>query len=168
MPNFGARPRGKAAHGGRRTPPNIGNLRELVVVSTMIERPDGDVSTIVLRPGVIRVNARVLPITDIEVLNYLAVFGTELKPPSVEIAIRYPPDISIGINHWVYHQDKHVNVDTWYRVRTLEDLRGIHRFLMLGCSIDGIRDHRRDPATQPAPPKWRTPMDDTLLIDRMT
>ena len=31
-----------------------------------------------------------------------------------ETIIRYPRDIAIDLNHWLYHQDKHVGIDTWW------------------------------------------------------
>jgi hypothetical protein len=152
----------------RRAPPDIGLMREIIIISTTVERPDGDVSTIVLRPGVVRVHAQIRPLKESQIINYQAVFGTQLKPPTHEAIIRYPRDIAIGINHWVYHQDKHIGVDTWYKVRTTEDLAGVHRFLVLQMTADTIRDSRQDPATQQAPPQWSTPEQDASVADRLT
>ena len=39
---------------------------------------------------------------------------TQLEPPTYEAIIRYPRDIAIDLNHWIYHQDKHVGIHTWY------------------------------------------------------
>ena len=81
-------------------------------------------------------------------LHYRAVLGDQYAPTH-EIALRVPPDVRVDLNHWV----QHLLPDTasiWYRVRTVEDLGGVGRFLMLMCSVDQADDRRLDPATQMA------------------
>src|SRR5262249_37355810 len=105
--------------------PAVGDLRSLVIVCTTVERPDGEVSTIVTRPGVIKVRARVRPVRGETFLDYQAVFegaGTRLRPPTTEITIRSPPDIKLDIGHWIWHCDRFA--ETWYKVRTVEDIGG--------------------------------------------
>lgn len=150
----------------RRLPPDIGLLRDVVIIATTVERPDGDVSSIVLRPGVIRVQAQVRPISSSQLMDYWRVLlgNDQARTPSHEVVIRYPRDIKIDMNHWVYHQDRRSPIDTWFKVRYSEDLAGVHRFVILGCTIEGIRDRRTDPVTQQAPPKWSTPDEDSAVL----
>lgn len=138
----------------KRHPPDVGLMRHRVIVCTTVEKPDGDVSTIVTRPGVMQVHARVSPIRGEEILNWKAVMGTE-NSPTHEIWIRCPPDVKVDLNHWVYVIEKHA--ETWYRVRNVEDIGGAGRFLLLMCSVDTVNDKRSDPATQPVPPRWERP-----------
>jgi len=143
----------------RDKPPAIGELRKRVIVCTTVERPDGDVSSIVGRPGVIEVHARITPLRGDEVLDYKAV--TEVyrftgKPlPSHEIVIRTPPDVKIDINHWVYWDDG--IAATWFKVRFVEDIGMVHRFTAMQCTLETIADRRSDPATQRPPENWDTP-----------
>lgn len=132
-------------------------MREQVIISTTVERPDGDVSTIVQRPEVIQVMAQLLALRPDQILDYQSVFGTNVKPPSHEFTIRYPRDVKVDLNHWVYHADKHTKISTWYKVRSVEDLGMVHRFLILSCTIDTVLDPRSDPATQKLPPTWQAP-----------
>lgn len=134
--------------------PELGEMNRLVWVCTTIERPDMNVSTIVKRPGVIKVHARVRPLRSQTILDYVAVFG-EANKPSTEITIRCPPDVKIDLNHWVYVETKYTK--TWYKVRNVEDMGGRERFLLMHCSIEEINDSRTDPATQKAPPRWEDP-----------
>lgn len=155
MPRLDPRSQGRA--------PDIGALRERVVICTTVERPDGDISTIVKRPGVIEVHASVRALRGEEVLNWRAVFASP-QAPNVEITVRVPPDVKIDLNHWVWHTDLYR--ETWYKVRTVEDLGGVRRFLVLLCSVDTVRDKRGDPATQAPPPTWETPgMTDDVVED---
>jgi len=140
--------------------PRLGELRDLVIVCTMTERPDAEVSTIVELPGVIQVHARVRPVRGETFLDYQAVFGMAsttraTRVPSHEITIRTPPDVKIDLGHWVYHCSKFA--ETWYRVRTVEDIGGAHRFTVLLCAPEFIRDRRSDKATQELPPIWQVP-----------
>ena len=143
---------------GRAMAPPLGSMRDKVIICTMLERPDGEVSTIVTRPGVIQVQARIRPLKGETFLDYQAVWGggaTRLRPPSHEVTIRTPPDVKIDLGHWVYHCDR--LAETWYRVRTVEDIGGQHRFTVLLCAPEVIRDRRSDPATQQSPPQWEVP-----------
>lgn len=137
--------------------PGIGELREKVIVCTTVERPDGNVSTIVKRPGVIEVMGRVRPIRGDQVLDYQAVWPgqNQLKPPSHEVTIRTPPDIKIDLNHWIFHRDKWA--ESWLRVRTVEDIGGARRFTVMLCALETKRDVRSDPATQEPPPVFEVP-----------
>ena len=143
----------------RESVPGIGDLREIVLVCTTVERPDDNVSTIVERPGVIRVHARVRPLEATQMLDYQAVWpataGGQLKPPSHEITIRTPPDVKIDLNHWVFHADRYA--ETWYRVRMVKDMGGVRRFTIMLCSPETTRDRRSDPATQESPPVFEVP-----------
>jgi len=139
----------------RRTVPNIGELRDFVWVCTTTERPDDDVSTIRKRPGVFGCHARIRNLKPDQIMDYVAVFGTEVKPPTIEITIRYPPDAKIDVRHWVYRKTGDARI--WYKVRTVEDAGGVQRFLFLDCSIDTVFDVRSDPATQALPPMWEDP-----------
>jgi len=134
--------------------PEVGELNTRVWICTTVERPDMNVSTIVKRPGVIDVAARVRPLGGQQILDYQAVMGEEDKP-TTEITIRYPPDVKVDLNHWVYH--KRLYTRTWYKVRTVEDMGGAGRFLLLRCSVDKVFDVRSDPATQQTPPRWEDP-----------
>jgi hypothetical protein len=144
---------------GKMMTPRLGELRDMVVVCTLVERPDGEVSTIVTRPGVIQVHARVRPVRGEAFLDYqINLAGgssSRFGPPTHEITIRTPPDIAIATGHWVYHCDKFA--ETWYRVRTVEDIGGAHRFTVMLCAPDTVRDRRSDPATQQSPPTWEVP-----------
>ena len=151
---------GSRGRTGKLMVPSLGELRETVIVCTMVERPDGEVSTIVTRPGVIKVHARVRPIRGEAFLDYQAVFGgaamaRERTVPTHEITIRTPPDVAIDMGHWVYHCDRFR--ETWYRVRTVEDIGGARRFTLMLCAPDTVRDIRSDPATQQLPPVWEVP-----------
>lgn len=139
----------------RRKAPDVGELRETVIVCTTVERPDLNVSTIVNRPGVFRCHARIMSLKAEQIMDYKAVFGTEHAPPTVAITIRFPPDVKIDLNHWVYCDDGIAK--TWYKVRSVEDLGNVKRFLTLNCSIDVVDDVRSDPATQESPPAFETP-----------
>lgn len=139
----------------RHSQPAIGEMRDLVWVCTTVERPDDDVSTIKTRPGVFQCHARIRNMRPDQIMDYLAVFGTQDKPPSIEITIRYPPDVKVDLNHWVYRETG--DATTWYKVRSVEDLGNVQRFLILNCSIDVVNDVRTDPATQRPPPVWETP-----------
>ena len=139
----------------RHTVPTVGELRDLVWVCTTLERPDADVSTIKRRPGVFRAHARIRNIRPDEIMDYQAVFGTEDKPPTIEITIRYPPDVKVDLNHWVYRETGDAKI--WYKVRRVEDVGNAGLFLFLYCSIDQVNDRRSDPATQQSPPHWEDP-----------
>jgi len=154
----------------RRKSPSVGSLTSRVTVCTTLERPDGDVSTLVDRPGVIQVHASVRPLRGVEVLNWKAVTevysglgGTRGAAPTHEIVIRDPPDVKVDLNHWVFCRDRYS--ETWYKVRFVEDMGGVHRFLTLLCTIETVKDRRSDPATQPLPPTWETP--DEPVVDRV-
>ena len=137
----------------RRTVPNIGELRTPAWLCTTVERPDADVSTIKERPGVFPCHARVRNMRPDQIMDFLAVFSTQDKPPSHEITIRYPPDVKVDIHHWIYTDEGDAQV--WYKVQSVEG--HAQRFLFLNCSIDTINDVRTDPATQRPPPAWETP-----------
>jgi hypothetical protein len=147
----------------RESIPQIGDLRDAVVICTTIEKPDNNVSTIVDRPDVIHVHARVRPLEATQILDYQAVWpgmgrgqgGGQLKLPSHEIVIRTPPDVKIDLNHWVFHRDQYTA--TWYRVRMTKDMGGVRRFLVLLCSIETMLDVRTDPVTQELPPHFDFP-----------
>jgi len=139
----------------RRSAPEIGEMRDIVWVCTTVERPDDDVSTIKRRPGVFECHARIRSLRPDQIMDYQAVFGTEGKPPTKEITIRYPPDARVDVNHWVYQKTGDARI--WYKVRTVEDVGNVQRFLFLDCSIDTVFDDRTDPATQQNPPVWETP-----------
>jgi hypothetical protein len=145
----------------RSTQPAIGSMRQRVVVCTTTERPDEDVSTIVERPGVMPVMSRIRPLRgdDAVMLDWRAVFGKE-NTPTHEITIRCPPDVKVDLNHWVYHSDE--LGATWYKVRSVEDLGGVHRFLVLLCTLTTVNDARSDPATQSPPPTWENPTPDVI------
>jgi hypothetical protein len=152
MPNIATR----RVHEQKRQP-GIGELRERVVICTTVEKPDGNVSTIVNRPGVIRVHAKVRPIRGERVLDYQAVFGGRENAPTHEITIRVPPDVKVDLNHWVFQETGYAK--TWFKVRSVEDMAGVGRFLLLLCTIDTLKDGRNDPVTQEPPPRWREPHD---------
>ena len=99
-----------------------------MTICTTIEKPGGDVSTIVSRPDVIHVHARGAADQGRGILNWKAVFDT-VAVPTHEITVRVPPDVKIDLNHWVYHADRFS--ETWYKVQTVEDLGGARRFLVL-------------------------------------
>jgi hypothetical protein len=139
--------------------PDLGSLREIVWVCTTTERPDADVSTIVKHPGVIRVHARVRPLKGSEVLNWKAVFQSP-QTPTHEIIIRTPPDVKIDIRHWCFCADRYA--ESWYRVMTVEDMGGVRRFTVLLCTLETTKDRRSDLATQPLPPRHKTPDDDVV------
>lgn len=151
---------GSRGRTGKLMVPALGDLREVVIVCTAVEKPDGEVSTIVTRPGVIKVHARVRPIRGEVFLDYHVAFGGAGLAggrivPTHEITIRTPPDVRIDLGHWVYHCDKFT--ETWYRVRTVEDIGGARRFTIMLCAADTVRDIRSDPATQQSPPLWEIP-----------
>jgi hypothetical protein len=146
----------------RRTVPSLGSLRQPVIVCTTVERPDGDVSTIVERPGVFRVHGRVRAIRGDQVLDWKGVFQTP-QVPTHEITIRTPPDVKLDLNHWVYVADRYA--ETWYKVRTVEDLGGVHRFTVLMCTIETVRDRRADPVTQAPAPTWERPLEAPAPLD---
>lgn len=135
--------------------PEASELRDLVWVCTTVEKPDDDVSTIVRRPGVIKVHARIRQLRPDQIMDYQAVFGTQDPPPTVEITIRMPPDVKVDLNHWVYRITGHAQI--WYKVRNTEDLGGVGRYLIMNCNIDTVNDVRNDPATQEPPPFWEVP-----------
>lgn len=143
----------------RRSVPSIGALRDIVWICTTIERPDEDVSTIKERPGVFRCHARIRTMRPDQIMDFMAVFGTQDRA-TVEITIRYPPDTKIDLNHWVYRETGDAKI--WYKVRSVEDLGGVHLFLLLNCSIDTLNDRRSDPATQRPPPSWEEPIFDDV------
>lgn len=144
--------------------PEVGELRALVWVCTTVERPDMNVSTIVQRPGVIKVHARIRPLRGDRILDYQAVLGTE-KAPTYEITVRMPPDVKVDLNHWIY-QEEGDYAKKWFKVRSTEDMGGRGRFLLLLCSLDKLNDERSDPATQESPPRWREP-DVPRVVDRI-
>jgi hypothetical protein len=144
----------------RRTQPVVGDLNETVWICTTVETPDDYVSTIVENPGVFKCHARIRNIKPDQILNYQAVFGTQEKPPTIEITIRFPPDVAVDLNHRVYRETGAAKI--WYRVRSVEDLGGAHRFLIMNCSIDVVKDSRNDDATQQPAPRWDTPSLRTL------
>lgn len=129
-------------------------MRDLIWLCTTVERPDANVSTIVERPGVIKVHARILPLTFEQILNYQAVMGSQ-NAVTREVAIRNPPDVKVDKNHWVY---KITGPDPmWMKVVGVTNIRGAGRFLLLHCSVETVNDKRSDPATQESPPQWETP-----------
>lgn len=138
----------------RRKQPAIGQMRSKAVVCTWVETPDADISVIVTRPGVFRCMARVLPIQGTKLLDYQAVWGD--KAPTHEITIRAPLDVMIALNHWIFVETG--LSQTWYRVRSIEDLGGVGRFLVLLCSTDTVKDKRLDPATQQPPANFIEPI----------
>ena len=156
----------------RESVPHIGDLRDVVIVCTTVERPDDNVSTIVERPGVIRVHARVRPLEASQILDYQTVnpgMGrghAQVKQPSHEITIRVPPDVKIDLNHWVFHAARYT--ETWYKVASVKDMGGAGRFLILYCWSELIRDRRSDPATQELPPRFEVPTwDGPNAVDRI-
>jgi len=138
----------------RRSIPAIGEMRDVVWVCTTVERPDDFVSTIVERPGVMRVHARVRDLRPDQILDFQAVFGSE-NSPTKEITIRAPPDVKVDLGHWVYRETGFAKI--WHRVRSVEDLGEVQRFLILRCSVDTVNDARTDPVTQQPPPVWERP-----------
>ena len=138
----------------KRTVPRIGELNKRLIICTTIERPDEDVSTIVERPGVFRVHGRVRAIKGEEVLAWKGVFDTA-QVPTQEVTIRVPPDVHLDIGHWVFVSDRYR--ESWLKVRTIDDLGGAHRFVVLLCTIETLRDRRSDPATQSMPPVFERP-----------
>jgi hypothetical protein len=156
----------------RESVPTISDLREVVTICTTLERPDDNVSTIVERPGVIQVHARVRPLEASQILDYQTVNpgmgrGTsQLKAPSHEITVRVPPDVKVDLNHWVFHADRYT--ETWFKVAMTKDMGGARRFLVLYCTPDLIRDRRSDPATQKLPPRFEVPdMNGPGVVDRI-
>jgi hypothetical protein len=154
------------------SPPRISDLREVVIVCTTLERPDLNVSTIVERPGVIKVHGRVRPLQPQQILDYQTVnpgMGrghAQVRQPTMEITIRVPPDVKIDLNHWVYHADRYA--ETWYKVGMVKDMGGVRRFLILYCWSELIRDRRSDPATQESPPRFEVPdMAGGWVVDRI-
>lgn len=135
--------------------PSIGAMRESVIICTTVERPDDDISTLVTRPGVFRCHARLRNMRPDQILDYMAVNGTEDRP-TIEVCIRYPPDTKIDLGHWVYLETGEAKI--WLKVRSVEDLGYVHLFLLLNCSIDWVNDRRSDPATQRSPPAWEMPI----------
>jgi hypothetical protein len=138
----------------RRTVPSIGELRHIVWICTTTERPDEWVSTIRERPGVFRCHARIRNMLPDQILDYRAVFGSQ-DAPTTEIIIRFPPDVKVDLNHWVYREDGPAKM--WLKVRSVEDLGNAGRFLILRCSIDTVNDVRTDKVTQELPPTWEMP-----------
>lgn len=138
----------------RRGQPSIGELRDLVWVCTTVERPDDFVSTIVQRPGVFQCHARIRDLRYDQILDYMSVFGDE-NTPTKQITIRVPPDARVDLGHWVYRESGDAKI--WYKVRGVEDMGEVHRFLILTCSVDVVNDRRIDPQTQEPPPVWETP-----------
>ena len=138
----------------RRVRPAIGDMRQNVWVCTMVERPDLDVSSVVLRPGIFKCHARIRDVRPDEILDYQAVFGAQNRPTK-EVTIRVPPDVKIDLGHWIYWEGTYAN--TWLRVRSVEDMANANRFLLIRCSIETVSDQRSDPATQQAPPAWEDP-----------
>lgn len=130
-------------------------MRDLVWVCTTTERPDDDISTIVRRPGVFLCHARIINLSPDQILDYQAVDGSSDPPPRIEITIRYPPDVRVDIGHWCYRETGDAKI--WYKVRDVEDLGNVRRFLSLRCNIDVVNDRRIDPVTQRPPPVWLTP-----------
>lgn len=144
----------------RRSVPTIGAMRDTVWICTTLERPDDDISTIKERPGVFKCHARLRNLRPDQIMDYMAVFGTQDRP-TIEICIRYPPDCKIDLGHWVYLQTGDAKI--WLKVRSVEDLGYVHLFLLLNCSIDTVNDRRSDPATQKSPANWEVPVfDDTM------
>lgn len=141
----------------RRSQPRIGEMRDLVWVCTTVEKPDDDVSTVVERPGVFRAHARVRSMRPDEIMDYMAVFGSQDRA-TVEVTVRYPPDCKIDLGHWIYSEGD--DTKTWLKVRGVTDMGNAHRFLILACSIDTVNDRRSDPATQQPPPIWEVPVYD--------
>lgn len=127
----------------------------MVWICTTTERPDDDVSTIKERPGVFRCHAAIRSIRPEQILNYQAVFGDE-NAPSKEVIVRMPPDVKVDLNHWVYRECGAYS-KMWMKVRSVEDIDELGKFLLMRCSIDTVLDERSDPATQPLPPTWETP-----------
>jgi len=150
----------------RRSQPALGDMRHLVWIATTVERPDPDgPSSLVDRPGVFRTHARIVNMRPDIILNYQSVFGLQ-NTPTIEITIRNPPDVKIDLNHWVYRPAPPTQI--WYKVRNVEDLGNVGRFLVLGCSIDEVNDARSDPATQQSPPRWDAPEPPlSQVIDRI-
>lgn len=138
----------------RRVAPTIGELRHTVWVCTTTERPDNFVSTIVQRPGVFRCKARIRNLRPDQILDYKAVFDSD-EAVTKEITIRVPPDAKVDLNHWVYREDGPAKI--WHKVRRVEDLGEVGRFLIMYCSIDTVNDVRTDTVTQEPPPIWETP-----------
>jgi hypothetical protein len=144
----------------KRRKPEIGALRDPVILCMTTEIPDQDVSTIKDNPAVMRVMASIVPLRGDTVLNYKAVMlNGKNQPPTVQITIRTPPDVKIDLNHKIYHLGKYG--ETWYNIDTVEDLGGAYRFAVMLCSVEWVRDRRSDPATQPQKPEWPTPTDAT-------
>lgn len=141
-------------HTSRRKQPAIGRMRSRAIVCTWVETPDDDISVVVQRPGVFQCMAQVLPINGAKILDYQAVWGD--KAPTHEITIRVPLDVMVALNHWIYVDTGMTK--TWYRVRSIEDLGGVARFLILLCSVDTFKDARLDPATQQAPANFLEPV----------
>lgn len=141
-----------------RNQPSIGELRELVVVCTTVERPDDWVSSLLTRPGVFRCHARVRDLRPDTILDYKAVLGSE-DVPTKEVMIRCPPDVKVDLNHWIYREagPSCGNAKEWLKIRSVEDLGEVGRFLSLRCSVDVVLDARTDEATQELPPVWETP-----------
>lgn len=147
----------------KRSQPDIGLMRDTVIVCTTVEVPDADVSTIVQLPGVIKVKASVIPLRGDTILNYKAVdISGKGVVPSTQITIRTPPDVKIDLNHKIYHLGRYG--PTWYNVDTVEDLGGAGRFTVMLCSVTYVKDKRSDPVTQPQQPEWRVPtgMDEVI------
>jgi hypothetical protein len=144
--------------------PSVSEMRDTVVICTTIERPDRYVSTIVERPGVIEVRARIRPAKAYQILNYQTVFKSASEITTV-ITIRMPPDVKVDINHWVYQKTGYA--PSWYKVRSVEDIENQGRFLALYCTLDVLNDERSDPATQQSPPRWDDPDFPTNVTDRV-
>lgn len=139
----------------RHNQPRIGEFKDLVTICTTTERPDDFVSTIIERPKVFQCHARIRAIRQSQILDYRAVMGDQ-DTPTVEVTIRFAPDVKIDLNHWVYLETGFAKM--WMRVRGVEDLGVVHRFLVLSCSVDIIDDRRSDLATQQQRPGgWQSP-----------
>lgn len=134
-------------------------MNKLVIVCATVERPDDFVSTIIERPKIFAAHARIRNLKPDQILDYKAVFG-DADTATVEITIRYPPDAKIDIGHWIYRKAAPETLKIWYKVRSIEDIGEVQRFLALRCSIDTVKDARTDPVIQRSPPQWEDPTED--------
>jgi hypothetical protein len=59
--------------------------------------------------------------------------------------------VKIDKRHWLFCRDQYA--ETWYQVIYTDDMQGVHRFLILYCGLETVKDLRSDPAVQELPPE---------------
>lgn len=123
----------------------IGKMRHRVLVCAWIEEPDADVSILRERPGVFEAYASIKPRKATRVFESRVAYGDE-NTPTHEIIIRYPNDVMINSQNWIYEESK--GVKRWFRVHAIEDVDERQCYLKLLVRQTEVKDPRRDPVIQ--------------------